>query len=191
MRFTSLKTAGVLAAVLLALPFFLDWRRGAGERALAPSSQKVASSSLEASTTSIAREVPVAGIFIVNRVVDGDTIALETGEKVRYIGINSPESVDPRRSVQCFGREASAYNKKLVEGKAVKLVKDISETDRYGRLLRYVYLEDGTFINLKLVQEGFAHAATFPPDVAQAEEFVAAERAARLAGKGLWNACKN
>ena len=127
---------------------------------------------------------------LVTRVVDGDTIELETGQKVRYIGVNSPESVDPRRSVQCFGKEASDYNKQLVEGKKVKLVKDISEVDKYGRLLRYVYLADGTFVNLTLVRNGYARASTFPPDVHFSKLFVAAEREAREEGKGLWSECR-
>ncbi len=127
---------------------------------------------------------------LVTRVIDGDTIELSNGVKVRYIGVNSPESVDPRRPVQCFGKEASAYNKQLVEGKKVKLVKDISAVDKYGRLLRYVYLEDGTFVNLKLVQEGFVRAYTFPPDVKFANIFKEAEREARETGEGLWGSCK-
>lgn len=127
---------------------------------------------------------------MVIRVVDGDTIVIDTGQKVRYIGMNSPETVDPRKPVQCFGKEASARDKELVNGKEVKLVKDVSETDKYGRLLRYVYLMDGTFVNLELVKEGFARVDTFPPDVKFSKEFVAADRAARLAQKGLWSVCK-
>lgn len=129
-------------------------------------------------------------IHNVTRVVDGDTIQIDSGEKVRYIGINTPETVDPRTSVQCFGKEASAFNKQLVEGRDVKLVVDVSETDKYGRLLRYVYLNDGTFVNLELVKKGYARVDTFPPDVAHAKEFVAADHAARLAKLGLWSACK-
>jgi len=127
--------------------------------------------------------------FIVTRVVDGDTIQIDTGQKVRYIGMNTPETVDPRRPVQCFGHEASAYNKNLVLNKKVKLVKDVSEKDKYGRLLRYVYLADGTFVNLKLVQDGYAYADTFPPDVAHADDFVKAQRQAREAKLGLWEKC--
>ena len=92
---------------------------------------------------------------IVSRIVDGDTIELGTGERVRYIGIDTPETVDPRKEVQCFGKEASAKNKELVEGKEVRLVKDVSDKDKYGRLLRYVYVGD-VFVNEKLVSEGYA-----------------------------------
>ena len=84
----------------------------------------------------------------VTRVIDGDTIELETGQKVRYIGINTPETVDPRKPAECFGRESSEKNKELVEGKIVELEKDISETDKYQRLLRYVYV-DGVLVKLR------------------------------------------
>ena len=129
-------------------------------------------------------------LVTVERVVDGDTIQIETGEKVRYIGVNTPEAVDPRRRVQCFGKEASEFNRNLVAGRRVRLVKDVSERDKYGRLLRYVYLEDGTFVNLKIVQTGFAYAATFPPDVKYSQMFVEAARKAREEGRGLWQACR-
>lgn len=132
---------------------------------------------------SISRE----GMFLVKRVIDGDTIELDNGEKVRYIGINTPESVDPRRMVQCFGKEAGAYNKTLVEGRKVRLVRDISDRDKYGRLLRFVYLEDGTFVNEVLVREGYAVASTYPPDIAQQAVFSEAESQARNEKRGLWS----
>ncbi len=135
-----------------------------------------------------AASVP-SGFVLVTRVVDGDTIEVG-GQKVRYIGVNTPETVDPRRPVQCFGHEASEFNKSLVEGRAVRLVRDISETDKYGRLLRYVYLEDGTFVNLALVSGGYAQVNTYPPDVAHAREFQSAQTEARAAGRGLWSSCK-
>ncbi|OGH70617.1 MAG: hypothetical protein A2754_03215 [Candidatus Magasanikbacteria bacterium RIFCSPHIGHO2_01_FULL_47_8] len=128
--------------------------------------------------------------YVVSRVVDGDTLELASGEKVRYIGVDTPESVHPKKPVQCFGKEAMEFNKNLVLGKKVKLVKDVSETDRYGRLLRYVYLGDGTFVNLLLVKEGYAQAATFPPDVKYSATFVAAAAEAREAERGLWSACR-
>lgn len=127
------------------------------------------------------------------RVVDGDTIhVLLDGQDytVRYIGIDTPETVDPRREVQCFGPEASAENKRLVEGKVVGLEKDVSETDRFGRLLRYVYLGQ-VMANEALVRNGYAQVSTFPPDVKYQERFLAAQREARDAGRGLWGACRN
>lgn len=123
----------------------------------------------------------------VTRVVDGDTIELENGEKVRYIGINAPESVDPRRQVECFGKEASSFNKNLVEGKMVRLEKDISDRDKYGRLLRFVYLEDGTFVNEVLVREGYAHASPYTPDISKKEFLREAESIARIHTRGLWS----
>jgi micrococcal nuclease len=125
------------------------------------------------------------------RVVDGDTIIVRLDGRdvrVRYIGINTPESADPRREVQCFGKEAAARNEQLVGGKRVRLEKDVSETDQYGRLLRYVYV-DGTMVNAVLVQEGYAYAITVPPDVRYAEELRRLEREAREARRGLWGTC--
>jgi len=128
---------------------------------------------------------------LVLRVVDGDTIEVLLGGeelRVRYIGIDTPETVDPRRPVGCFGKEASARNRELVEGKAVALEKDVSETDRFGRLLRYVWLQD-RMVNARLVEEGYATASTFPPDVRYAERFAALQAEAQEAGRGLWGAC--
>lgn len=129
----------------------------------------------------------------VARVVDGDTIVLNTGQKVRYIGMNTPETVDPRKPVQCFGKEASAENKTLVGGKMVRIVKDVSETDRYGRLLRYVYVQTDNgeiFVNETLVREGYARATSYPPDIAKQDIFRAAEQDAREHGRGLWSTCQ-
>lgn len=123
----------------------------------------------------------------VSRVIDGDTIELEGEQKVRYIGIDTPETVDPRRDPQCFGKEASLQNKQLVEGKEIYLEKDVSETDRYGRLLRYIYLEEnGISINEQLVKEGYAVASSYPPDIKYQEKLTAAEQEARNNQKGLW-----
>ncbi len=123
------------------------------------------------------------------RVIDGDTIEVETGDRVRYIGMDAPETVDPRKPVQCFGAEASKKNRELVEGKSVRLKRDISDRDAYGRLLRYAYLQEGQLVNLELVRQGYARALTFPPDVEYADEFVAAEESARRSKLGLWSAC--
>lgn len=130
---------------------------------------------------------PAAGpLRPVVRVVDGDTVVLDGNEKVRLIGINTPESVDPRRPVQRFGKEASAYTAALLKGKRVRVEHDVEKRDRYGRTLAYLHLEDGTFVNLRLVQEGYASAYRYPPNVKHAEEFRLAERRAREAKKGMW-----
>lgn len=125
---------------------------------------------------------------IVTRVVDGDTIWVEIeGDefRLRYIGIDAPETVDPRRPVQCFGHEASERNRQLVEDKIVGLEKDISDADSFGRLLRYVWVED-SMINAALVEDGYALAFTYPPDVRYAELFVSLQVTARENGRGLW-----
>jgi len=121
------------------------------------------------------------------RVVDGDTFEIEGGQKVRLVGVDTPESVHPDAAKNTeFGKTASNYTKSTLEGKTVYLEKDVSETDKYGRLLRFVYLEDGTFFNELLVKEGYAKVYTYPPDVKYADVFVAAEKYARENNKGLW-----
>jgi len=127
------------------------------------------------------------------RVVDGDTIEVEFSgkmERVRYIGVDTPETVDPRKPVQCFGVEASKKNKELVEGKLVRLEKDITDRDKYNRLLRYVWLGD-TLININeaLVAQGFATSYSYPPNIKYQDRFVKAEREARDNKLGLWTAC--
>ncbi|OIP24750.1 hypothetical protein AUK11_02240 [bacterium CG2_30_37_16] len=127
---------------------------------------------------------------MVSRVIDGDTIELSTGEKVRYIGINTPETVHPSKAVQCFGEEAAAKNKELVLGKEVILKKDVSNKDKYGRLLRYVYLNDGTMVNNLLVKNGYAFASAYPPDIKYQLTFESSEKEARENNLGLWeNIC--
>jgi micrococcal nuclease len=119
----------------------------------------------------------------VTHVVDGDTIDVALGGetyRVRYIGMDTPERGD------FFFQEATEANRALVEDQRVILVKDVSETDRFGRLLRYIYLEDGTFVNAELVRQGYAVIATFPPDVRHQELFLELEREARAASRGLW-----
>ncbi len=129
----------------------------------------------------------------VTRVLDGDTIRVEIeGQEfpVRYIGIDTPETVDPRRPVGCFGQEASDRNRQLVEGQTVGLEKDVSETDSFGRLLRYVWVGD-EMVNATLVEEGYALASTYPPDVKYAEQFASLQAEARDDGRGLWGAVCN
>ena len=120
---------------------------------------------------------------VVTQIIDGDTIDVEiNGEtyRVRYIGMDTPERDEP------LFREAAEANARLVAGQTVIMIKDVSETDRYGRLLRYVYLEDGTFVNGELVRLGFAQASTYPPDVAFQDTFTELQRTAVNNGKGLW-----
>lgn len=130
---------------------------------------------------------------LVTKVVDGDTIDLEGGKTVRLIGIDTPETVDPRRPVGCFGKEASNKTKELLTSKTVILQKDISNIDKYNRFLRYVFLplEDGTvlFVNDYLVRDGYAKVYTYPPDVKYDRQFRQAEKEARENKKGLWEKC--
>jgi micrococcal nuclease len=121
--------------------------------------------------------------YLVKRIIDGDTIELETGEKVRYIGIDAPE-----KDKECFSLESSLKNTELVLGKYVRLEKDKSETDRYGRLLRYVYIED-VFINELLVKEGYAKAVAYKPDTKFQIQLHKADLEARNNKKGMWGEC--
>ena len=126
----------------------------------------------------------------VERVIDGDTIELTTGEKVRYIGIDTPETKHPTKTVGCYGKQASKKNAELVLGKKVILETDVSQTDRYGRLLRYVYIVDGhetVFVNEYLVREGYASSVSYPPDIKYQELFSTAQSQAREQKKGLWS----
>ncbi len=128
------------------------------------------------------------------RVVDGDTIqvSLPTGlEKIRLIGVDTPESVHPRKPVEYFAKEATAFTRRMVLGKPVRLAGEQGQPnrDRYGRLLRYVFLEDGVCLNAEIVRQGYGHAyVKFP--FARLKEFRAYEREAREAGRGLWGATR-
>lgn len=126
------------------------------------------------------------------RVVDGDTIEISLGdevEDVRYIGVDTPESVTPGEPVECFGKRASAYNQRLVAGRDVRLVFDRERRDQYGRLLAYVYAGP-TFVNAELVRRGFARTLTIAPNTARAPLLDRLERQAGRAGRGLWSACR-
>ncbi len=128
------------------------------------------------------------------RVIDGDTVDVLFGtgrERVRLLGIDTPESVDPRHAVECFGKEASERTSQLLRrGTRVRLVRDVEARDKYGRLLAHVYrLDDDSHINLTLVQEGYARILTIPPNGADVAELTAAANEARAAKRGLWGAC--
>ncbi len=123
----------------------------------------------------------------VERVVDGDTIVVEGVGRVRLIGVDTPETVSPGRPVEFFGREASAFTKRLLEGRRVRLEYDQDRTDRYGRTLAYVHLADGTFVNAEIIRQGYGHAYTRFPFL-HLDWFRQLEREARSTGRGLWNA---
>jgi micrococcal nuclease len=125
----------------------------------------------------------------VARAVDGDTIELINGEKLRYIGIDTPEEVDERKPVQCFAKQAADKNDELIAGKTIIFQNDVSKTDKYGRWLGFVYLQDGTFVNEELIKQGFAFAYPFPPDVSKSAQFQKDEAFARENKLGLWASC--
>jgi len=123
------------------------------------------------------------------RVIDGDTIVVRMPdgrtEKVRYLGVDTPETVHPEKPVETMGEEAAAFNRALVEAGPLRLELDVQERDQYSRLLAYVWAGD-VFVNLELVREGYAYVYTIPPNVRYAKEFVQAQREARKERRGLW-----
>jgi micrococcal nuclease len=124
-------------------------------------------------------------------VIDGDTIEVSlegTEDDVRYIGVDTPESVAPGEPVECFGHRASDFNADLVEGRTVRLVFDRELRDDYGRLLAYVHV-GGVFVNAELVERGYARTLEIPPNTARAPLLARLEVEAGQAGRGLWNAC--
>ena len=137
--------------------------------------------------------------FSVKRVVDGDTLKLSDNQKVRLIGVDTPEFYysdkllrDVKRSrldvntIREFGRQASDFTKSLCKGKRVRLEFDAEKRDKYDRLLAYVYLEDGTFVNARILEEGYGQVMTIPPNVKYAEYFLKLQKKARENNKGLW-----
>ncbi len=142
-------------------------------------------------TTSATTAEPAGDVVSVTRIVDGDTMAVSSGETVRLIGIDTPETKHPSQPVECFGAQATQHATELMgPGTSVRLVYDVERTDRYGRTLAYVYRDsDDLFINLQMVRDGFAAMATYPPNVAHVEALRAAEQEARSANRGLWGGC--
>ncbi len=126
----------------------------------------------------------------VSKVIDGDTIELSDNRKVRYIGINSFEMNNKRPETKCLAQKASEANRKLVENKEVEMEKDISDTDKYGRLLRYLWI-DGLMVNEELVKNGWAEISNFPPDIKYQERFRLEQIKAELNNLGIWgNICR-
>jgi len=173
---------GFVALTLLASLF--------GSPTTSTNNQKTTPSGEVAGTTSApipsdtSTPIPADLIQVVN-VVDGDTVRLSDGKVVRLIGIDTPEIGNQSA---CFGQEASKKADELLQDQFVRLEKDVSETDRYNRLLRYVWKGDD-LVNETLVAQGYARVSTYPPDVKYQDRFLAAEKAAREANLGLWSSC--
>ncbi len=130
--------------------------------------------------------------YKVTEVVDGDTIKININGKIetlRLIGLDTPETVDPRKSVQCFGREASSKAKELLLGKNVRIEKDISqgELDKYNRILAYVHREDGLFYNKHMIETGYAHEYTYNTPYKYQAEFKTVQKTAQQNSLGLWS----
>jgi micrococcal nuclease len=135
--------------------------------------------------------LPAGVDVVVKKVVDGDTLEVTGGERVRLIGVDTPESVAPDRPVGCFGKEASRFTASLIPaGTAIRLEGDVEQRDRFGRLLAYVYRQsDGLFVNAELLRQGYAQLLTIPPNIAHTDELAAIARQAREGSQGLWAAC--
>jgi micrococcal nuclease len=137
--------------------------------------------------------------ILVERAVDGDTLKLENGERVRLIGIDTPEKFESAKlyrdsqksgqdvkTIQALGKRASNFTRDLVEGKRVRLEFDVEKRDKYKRLLAYVYLKDGTFVNAEIVRQGYASLMTYPPNVKYVDTFKQLYQQARENNRGLW-----
>ena len=150
------------------------------------------------------RVSPEREMAFVQRVVDGDTLKLSDKRRIRLIGVDTPELHysekllrDSKRThknieaIQALGAKAADFTRELCEGKNVRIETDVRKLDKYGRLLAYIYLEDGTFVNAKILEEGYGQVMTIPPDVKYADYFLKLEREARKNGKGLWGITDN
>lgn len=191
--------ASLTLLVVLFLTFVLPKLRPSAEPTQAET-QSAPISNVEAATSTLflhlASSTPpealVGDLFPVSKVVDGDTIdvAISDGTvRIRLIGINTPETVDPRRPVQCFGKEASNHLKEILTNRNVRLLADASQDDKdkYGRLLRYVFRDDGLAINAELVWSGFAQEYTYKTPHRFQKEFRAYQTEAQTAERGLWS----
>ena len=126
--------------------------------------------------------------YEVIRVIDGDTVELKNGERLRYNDIDTPETVHPSKPIECYGPEASKKNKELVEGETILVELGNPEKDKYGRLLGYVYIDD-LFVNAELVRGGYAEVNSYGNPGSKIAELINIERDAKLKSTGLWSSC--
>ena len=178
--FSLLTCLFVLSIGWQAAPAEKDSPEGCGE-VFTSTSRGGATASVGGGGCNILRHDPEGEMGVV-RVIDGDTIEVSGGHRVRYIGIDTPEVGD---NAQYYGLEATNFNKSLVEGRKVFLERDVSEKDRFGRALRFVYA-DGIRVNAELVREGYARAKAYPPDTQYDKCFATLEREARESSRGMW-----
>ncbi len=165
-----------------------------------PPAQKTSVQKIPATPTVVPKITSVLGeanyqVAEVIKVVDGDTIHVLLDNKdqtVRLIGVDTPETVDPRKKVQCFGKEASNFTKQQLSNKTLFLEKDDSQGDRdkYQRILRYVFLSDGTNFNKLLIEQGYAHEYTYDVSYQYQAEFKKAQQEAMVNNRGLWSSCR-
>ncbi|MFA6428881.1 MAG: thermonuclease family protein [Patescibacteria group bacterium] len=174
---------------------FLGWIMDTPEQSAPSVAPQAVAGERVTSTPAVVTVVVTTTNAVVTKVVDGDTLEArmdgsEETVKVRLLGVNTPETVDPRRPVECFGKEASAYAKSLLTDKRIRLEADpqADDLDKYQRLLRNVILEDGTDFNAALVREGYAYAyLSFPQNKQRKAELRRLEAAAKEGKRGLWN----
>jgi micrococcal nuclease len=142
-------------------------------------------------TTSVSLEsIPYNTLIKVTKVIDGDTVELEGGERLRYIGVDTPEmNFGKELGSECYAKEATKKNEELVLNKKIKFINDKNVRDKYGRLLGYVYLENGLFVNEILVKQGFAKSYPYKPDISKQNIFEEAEKVAKNSNLGLWSNC--
>lgn len=191
MRLTKKQKRTIVYSILGLLVFLL------GSLLPATNQQETASADSPVSPTVVPSTVPgTREQAVVSRVIDGDTIDVDingTIERIRMIGINTPETKDPRKPVECYGREASSFLTELVDGKPVELESDPSQgiRDRYDRLLRYVFL-DGTNVNLEIIKQGYGYEYTYDTPYIYQTDFKQAQQEAEEAKRGLWgeNGCE-
>jgi len=129
--------------------------------------------------------------YRVSRIIDGDTIVLSNGQRVRYLGIDCPELHRANQPPECGAAEATEENRKIIGSSRVRLETDITDKDAYGRLLRFVYTESGVFVNYEMVRRGWAQVFSLPPDVRRQAEIIEAQSLARQENLGLWKKCFN
>lgn len=186
---------GVIVVCVFLLPYLFS-KKDAG--VIPPSTSELAVDSLQVSTAKGESLSTVQAYYDVTKVVDGDTLQVDmNGDAItlRLIGINTPETVDPRRPVECFGREASAKAKEILTGARVRVEMDPSQGnyDKYGRTLAYVFLDDGTNFNEYMIREGYAYEYTYHLPYKYQTQFKDAEHVARTEERGLWadGACES